>query len=195
MNLQEIIQIETIKFLEENKIPKMIFKKTKEKQDEFEQEEKIEVVFNQEQFAKIREKSEEIQKALIIEENDEEIKNSVVREESIENDKEISKIKEDTIDKPKEVANTQEDNVFKKFAYNLNPEEKEIINVLLEKQDVENKIMQIAQSHNEMLEVMISNINDKALETIGDTVIESDISSIYEDYEEEIKKGMKQIWQ
>ena len=195
MNLQEIIQIETIKFLEENKIPKMIFKKTKEKQDEFEQEEKIEVVFNQEQFAKIREKSEEIQKALIIEENDEEIKNSVVREESIENDKEISKIKEDTIDKPKEVANTQEDNVFKKFAYNLNPEEKEIINVLLEKQDVENKIMQIAQSHNEMLEVMISNINDKALETIGDTVIESDMSSIYEDYEEEIKKGMKQIWQ
>ncbi len=195
MNLQEIIQIETIKFLEENKIPKMIFKKPKEKQDEFEQEEKIEVVFNQEQFAKIREKSEEIQKALIIEENDEEIKNSVVREESIENDKEISEIKKYTIDKPKEVANTQEDNVFKKFAYNLNPEEKEIINVLLEKQDVENKIMQIAQSHNEMLEVMISNINDKALETIGDTVIESDMSSIYEDYEEEIKKGMKQIWQ
>ena len=144
MNLQEIIQIETIKFLEENKIPKMIFKKPKEKQDEFEQEEKIEVVFNQEQFAKIREKSEEIQKALIIEEN---------------------------------------------------TEEKEIINVLLEKQDVENKIMQIAQSHNEMLEVIISNINDKALETIGDTVIESDMSSIYEDYEEEIKKGMKQIWQ
>lgn len=195
MNLQEIIQIETIKFLEENKIPKMIFKKPKEKQDEFEQEEKIEVVFNQEQFAKIREKSEEIQKALIIEENDEEVKNSVVREESIENDKEISEIKKYTIDKPKEVANTQEENVFKKFAYNLNPEEKEIINVLLEKQDVENKIMKIAQSHNEMLEVIISNINDKALETIGDTVIESDMSSIYEDYEEEIKKGMKQIWQ
>ena len=70
MNLQEIIQIETIKFLEENKIPKMIFKKPKKKQNEFEQEEKIEVVFNQEQFAKIREKSEEIQKALIIEEAD-----------------------------------------------------------------------------------------------------------------------------
>ena len=195
MNLQEIIQIETIKFLEENKIPKMIFKKPKEKQDEFEQEEKIEVVFNQEQFAKIREKSEEIQKALIIEENDEEIKNGVVREESIQNHKEISEIEKDTMDKPKEVANTQEENVFKKFAYNLNPEEKEIINVLLEKQDVENKIMKIAQSHNEMLEVIISNINDKALETIGDTVIESDMSSIYEDYEEEIKKGMKQIWQ
>ena len=199
MNLQEIIQIETIKFLEENKIQKMIFKKPKEKQDEFEQEEKIEVVFNQEQFAKIREKSEEIQKALIIEENieenSEEIKNSVVREESINNDKEINENKKDTIGKTKEVASSQEENVFKRFAYNLNTEEKEIINVLLEKQDVENKIMQIAQSHNEMLEVIISNINDKALETIGDTVIESDMSSIYEDYEEEIKKGMKQIWQ
>lgn len=199
MNLQEIIQIQTIKFLEENKIQKMIFKKPKEKQDEFEQEEKIEVVFNQEQFAKIREKSEEIQKALIIEENieenSEEIKNSVVREESINNDKEINENKKDTIGKTKEVASSQEENVFKRFAYNLNTEEKEIINVLLEKQDVENKIMQIAQSHNEMLEVIISNINDKALETIGDTVIESDMSSIYEDYEEEIKKGMKQIWQ
>ena len=69
----------------------------------------------------------------VIEENDEEIKNSVVRKESIENDKEISEIKKDTIDKPKEVANTQEENVFKKFAYNLNPEEKEIINIFLEK--------------------------------------------------------------
>ena len=66
--------------------------------------------------------------------------------------------------------------------------EKKILEVLLEKQDVENRIMQIAQSENEMLEVIISNINDKALETIGDTVIESDMSSIYEDYEEDIKQ-------
>ena len=41
-----------------------------------------------------------------------------------------------------------------------------------------------------MLEVMISNINDKALETIGDTVIESDMTSIYEDYEKEIKQSL-----
>ena len=216
MNLQEIIQIETIKFLEENKIPKKILKKPKEKKDEFEQEEKIEVVFNQEQFAKIREKSEEIQKALIIEENDTEIANNMERKEVIKNNEKISGIKKDTIDRPKEVASTQdeiektsaniklseqielqensnniiEENVFKKFAYNLNPEEKEIINTLLEKQDVENKIMQIAQRQNEMLEVIISNINDKALETIGDTVIESNMSSIYEDYEEEIKQAL-----
>ena len=195
MNLQEIIQIETIKFLEENKIPKMIFKKPKKKQNEFEQEEKIEVVFNQEQFAKIREKSEEIQKALIIEEADslqDEIEKTKENTElNIETREELSK----KIDLKENSNDANEKNVFKKFTCNLNLEEKEIINALLEKQDVENKIMQIAQSHNEMLEVIISNINDKALETIGDTVIESNMSSIYEDYEEEIKKGMKQIWQ
>ncbi len=49
-------------------------------------------------------------------------------------------------------------------------------------------MLEIAQSQNEMLEVMVSNINDKALETIGDTVIESDMVSIYEDYENEIKQ-------
>ena len=138
------------------------------------------------------------------------------RKQVIKNNEKISGIKKDTIDRPKEVASTQdeiektsaniklseqielqensnnmiEENVFKKFAYNLNPEEKEIINTLLEKQDVENKIMQIAQRQNEMLEVIISNINDKALETIGDTVIESNMSSIYEDYEEEIKQAL-----
>ena len=42
----------------------------------------------------------------------------------------------------------------------------------------------------EQLEVMISNIDDKALETIGDTVIESDMTSIYEDYEKEIKQTL-----
>ena len=145
-----------------------------------------------------------------------EIANNMERKQVIKNNEKISGIKKDTIDRPKEVASTQdeiektsaniklseqielqensnnmiEENVFKKFAYNLNPEEKEIINTLLEKQDVENKIMQIAQRQNEMLEVIISNINDKALETIGDTVIESNMSSIYEDYEEEIKQAL-----
>ena len=40
-----------------------------------------------------------------------------------------------------------------------------------------------------MLEIIVSNINEKALETIGDTVIESNRTSIYEDYEKEIKNA------
>ena len=187
MNLQEIIQIETIRYLENAKIPKMTFNKKKQENEYFEKEEKIEVVFNQEEFQKIREKSEEIQKALIIEEDTQMPNNEILK-------------KYQAIAEPKEIVeqnitkNTQ-DNVFRQFAYDLNTKEKEIINTILKKQDVQSKITQIAQRENEMLEVIISNINDKALETIGDTVIESDMSSIYKDYEEEIKKGMKQIWQ
>ena len=101
----------------------------------------------------------------------------------IKNNRDVQKINQDN-----EIAETLEENVFKKFTYNLNPNEKKIIEILLEKQDVENRIMHIAQSENKMLEVIISDINDKALETIGDTVIESDMSSIYEDYEEDIKQ-------
>ena len=196
MNLQEMIQIETIKFLQENKIPKRAFKKAKEKQDEFEQEEKIEIVFNQEQFARIREKSEEIQKALIIEEDSEKenIKEVASIQEKIGINNELgvetSEKSSEQIDLKENSDDMIEENVFKKFAYNLNPEEKEIIDVLLKKEDIENKIIKIAQRQNEMLEVIISNINDKALETIGDTVIESDMSSIYEDYEEEIKQAL-----
>ena len=256
IDLEEFIKKETIKFLQNNKIPKFGLRKKKNDENEFEQEEKIEVVFNEEQFAKIREKSEEIQKALIVEEMQENIHNQQTEKEkdlltssntekelnlqtstettkelnlSINKNKEIEKkqiaksiiyneIKEDKkiqekeiaksqnmitdmkseliknnrdvqkINQDNEIAETLEENVFKKFTYNLNPNEKKIIEILLEKQDVENRIMHIAQSENKMLEVIISDINDKALETIGDTVIESDMSSIYEDYEEDIKQ-------
>ena len=190
MNLQEIIHIETIKFLEENKIPKMIFKKQNEKQNEFEKEEKIEIVFNQEQFDKIRERSEEIQKALIIEEDIKE--NDSIQEKTSKEDTVVSKKEPEKVEEQIALQENNdeliEENVFKKFVYNLTPTEKEIMNVLLEKEDIENKIMKIAQSQNEMIEVMISNINDKALETIGDTLIEFTMSSIYEDYEDEIKQ-------
>ncbi len=236
INLEEIIKEETMKFLKNNKVPKFGLKKKKEDENEFEQEEKIEVVFNEEQFEKIREKSEEIQKALIVEEIEdgqdkkieEEVNGKTIQNREVEeqlNDKIIQNKEIAQIQNDKEFENTKfetksaivqksrdeqkinigenskitkkieqeykkeiEENVFKKFTYNLNSSEKKILEVLLEKQDVENKIMQIAQSENEMLEVIISNINDKALETIGDTVVESDRSSIYKDYEEDIKQ-------
>jgi len=173
IDLHTIIQNETIKYLESINIEKDSCKKKKAKINEFEKEEKIEVVFNQEQFDKIREKSAEIQNALVIEEPEEETPIFIKPENNYQA---VAK----TIDE-----NT---NMFKVFACDLTQSEKEIIQVLLEKQDVENKMLQIAQTQNEMLEVMVSNINDKALETIGDTIIESDMSSIYDDYANEIKQ-------
>ena len=81
-----------------------------------------------------------------------------------------------------------EENVYKVFVNNLTNDEKEIINILLNKQDVGNKMLQLAQRQNQMIEVMVSNINDKALENIGDTIIGADMHEIYEDYENEIKQ-------
>lgn len=205
MNLEQIIEEETMSFLNTSKIPKMVFKKTKKDENEFEKEEKVEVVFNQEEFAKIRAKAEEIQKALIVDEEESDERESEKDESKTNNiccckDK-LNKTLEDDegqmsrliIDEYKETMsaqNEQTEDVFKKFAYSLTSKEKEIVQTILEKHDVENKIIQIAKSGNEMLEVMVSNINDKALETIGDTVIEADMTSIYEDYEKEIRQAL-----
>lgn len=173
MNLQKLIEEEVLSCLEDEKIPKMAFKKKKDKKEqEDEIVEKVEIKFNKEQFEKIREKSEEIQKKLIIEEELEE-NNLEEKKEEIQKTEEISY-----------------DNVFKAFIDSLTETEKQIVRILIEKQNVENKIIEVAKNQNEMLEVIISNINGKALETIGDTVIEENNSSIYEDYENEIKQFM-----
>ena len=196
LNLQEWIKTETIAFLEDHQIPKNAFKKSKEEPKEIDKEEKIEVVFHQDQFAKIREQSEEIQKALIIdEENEEENEETIVNKQNINEEHKIHINEVYRLINQQESANTRkedlektEENVFKIFTSQLNQKEKEIVKAILDKKDVENRITQIAQEENEMLEVMISNINDKSLDTIGDTIIESDMTSIYEEYENEIKQ-------
>ena len=188
MGLEGIINDEVFKFLEESKIPKLALKKkSKKNEDEyFEPEEKIEVVFNKDKFDNIRRKSEETQKALIIEENLEEPKE---KNEEKEEQKEIKEVADIFYKTNEEKSIKDNDNVFEKFVYDLEPDEKKIVNIILEKEDVENKITKIAKEENKMLEIIISNINEKALKTIGDTVIESNMTAIYEDYENEIKNA------
>ena len=212
MNLETMIKFEVIKYLSSQQIPRDAL--LKKKKDEYvEPEEKIEIKFNKEEFAKIREKSEEIQKALIVEEEQEikQVAESFEPKQKIINEQlkpiqtttnevkmpdqttinEESKQFQTTINDESKQSQTipnEKTNVFKEFTYNLTEPEKEILQVLLQKENVENKMFQIAQNQNEMLEVMVSNINDKALDTIGDTIIESDMASIYEDYENEIKQ-------
>ena len=182
LNLQEIIQKETDEYLKSKKIPKLAFKNKKQTYEE--NEEKVEIVFNQEQFDKIREKSEEIQKKLIVEEEPiEEVESKTIKEEPIKENSEEESI-EFTIEKTENAT----ENTFKTFVENLTEMERKIVQIILNGQDVENKILEIAKTQNEMPEVIISNINDKALETIGDTIIEADMSSIYEDYENEIRE-------
>ena len=212
MNLETMIKFEVIKYLSSQQIPRDAL--LKKKKDEYvEPEEKIEIKFNKEEFEKIREKSEEIQKALIVEEEQEikqvaesfEPKQKIINEQlkpiqtttnevKMPDQTTINEVKmpdQTTINEESKQLQTipnEKTNVFKEFTYNLTDPEKEILQVLLQKENVESKMFQIAQNQNEMLEVMVSNINDKALETIGDTIIESDMASIYEDYENEIKQ-------
>ncbi len=181
INMKKVIYEEVLQYLKDKKIPQLVFRKKKEQENDFDKEEKIEVTFNQSQFESLRKKSEEIQKALIIEEIEE-------KPQIVKNQKEVARniieITKETLEEPK----IQEENVYKVFVNNLTNDEKEIINILLNKQDIGNKMLQVAQKQNQMIEVMVSNINDKALENIGDTIIGADMNEIYEDYENEIKQ-------
>ena len=177
IELEQIIETTVLNYLKRQRIPYNAMKKKKESHLEWEQEEKIEVVFNQQQFEEIRKKSEQIQKSLILEETQE------IQQENQERKK------------PKEVAKTrielpilEEPEGFQSLIRQLTLPEKEIINTLLQKQEVKTRINQIAKQQNQMLEVMISTINEKALETIGDTLIDATMEGIYEDYEEELKQ-------
>jgi|GEM_PF-3631154 len=199
MKIGEIIEKEIIKYLEKSRIPKLALRKKKKKQEvnEFDIEEKIEVVFNKEQFSKIREKSQITQKSLIIEEQEEiipkeqikdEVKEEQIKEITKEEIKEVAKNQKEIQEKTSEEVPFATEDIFKKFVYDLNSAEKEIIQILLKKEEPESKIIEVAQKQNEMIEVMVSNINEKALETIGDNVIVPSLDSIYEDYENEIKQ-------
>lgn len=188
MDLEEIIKEEVENYFISSKIPRLYLKPKKKKDNEYEEkEEKIEVTFNKEQFDKIRQKAEEIQKALIIEEPEETIKPEKTKPEP-----QPDKKQEQTPEKIKISAQTPNNiqnqiiNPFQKFIMNLTPTEKQMIHIYIEKQNVEAQITEIAHQQKEMPEVMISNINSKALEEIGDTIIDN--NAIYEDYEAEIKQ-------
>lgn len=180
MNIEKVIYDEILQYLKDKKVPQLIFRKKKEQENDFDKEEKIEVIFNQNEFDKLRKKSEEIQKALIVDEVEEKQKTlGGNKEEKMQKEKEVAKnITEETLKLPEiqeEQNDIQKENVYKVFVNNLTDDEKEIINILLNKQDIGNKMLQVAQKQNQMIEVMVSNINDKALENIGDTIIGADM--------------------
>lgn len=198
LNITEIIEKTVQEYLNYKKIPRDIFNQKKNKKEEHTEEIKpIEIEFNVDQFDMIRQKAELIQKALIIEED---CDNEKKIEEKYEpegikivatNVKQEAPIKSENI-----VSNNEENNtndVFEKFVYSLSEVEKEVVKVFIKKENVIEQIQNISRRENYMLEVIVSTINNKALETIGDTIIESNMESIYQDYEQEIKEIIEKI--
>lgn len=177
MAIQELIKDSVEKILTDQRVQKLIFKKPKKKQDkdEYEAQELVEVKFNVENFDQIREQSEVIQKALIIEE--------------INNGPEVINIKQEKVVAQNILENTSE-NIFKKFIVNLEDYEKRAVEILINKDNIKQSIEEISKKQNCMLEVMISRINDKAIEFIGDTIIENNMEGIYEDYQKDIEMAL-----
>lgn len=226
MPLNEVIERAVKEYFISIKVPELAFKNRKKQKDEWEEpKEEIKIEFNINEFASIRKNSQEIQKALIIEDEDQECKSAPKgiqarseleqknTKENLEDNYLEEKKKELLIDnlvevtqtKEKEVAKNgdleeiqnlvengeKEENIFKKFIYSLDMQEKQIIKSFVnEPTNSLNMIQNLSYEIHKMPEVIVSTINDKAIETIGDTVINSEMNGIYEEYIEELKKSL-----
>lgn len=79
---------------------------------------------------------------------------------------------------------TNEQNEFTEFVAILSESERKAIQCILQKKDV----LSVAQSEGIMLEVLLDSINEKASDTIGDLILDTDEDvMIYEDYEEVLR--------
>lgn len=222
MPLNEIIESAVKEYFISNKVPELVFKNRKKQKEEWEEpKEEIKIEFHINEFNDIRKKSQEIQKALIIEDENQECE-SILKDVNTRNEQESQNIQENHLEENKEEllidnlveiaqvenkevakngtleeiqnlvkTNEKEENVFKKFVCSLDMQEKQIIESFVNEPDKSlNMIQNLSYKIHKMPEVIISTINDKAIETIGDTIINSDMSGIYEEYKEDLKKNL-----
>ena len=140
-------------------------------------------------FESIRKVSEEIQSALIIDDDSLSSDNNIpsINSNSIESEtEEKSRMASDEFDS---------DNEYVMFVNSLSCLEKQVLEIVVYA-DTEslNKLNRLAISNNDMLEAVIDRINEKALEYIDDNVIDfSEVPVVYEDYSEEVKKALQEV--
>ncbi|WP_180326663.1 TerB N-terminal domain-containing protein [Raoultibacter phocaeensis] len=86
-----------------------------------------------------------------------------------------------------EAHGTEQQTAWQRFALSLTEAEREALEAVLAGGDVK----QVAQTRAIMLEVLLDGINEKAMDSLGDAVVETDDSiSVYEDYEYDLRKAM-----
>lgn len=126
---------------------------------------KSNIKIDETQFNNIRESSNRVQEKLIIEEYEQ------IKEE----------IKETTIEKTS-------DNIYQNFINNLTEQEFEFMKLIMTNK-TKNDLIEYSKSINILFEIMIENINSKALETIEDNIMEDTGNEvlIYAEYYEQIK--------
>lgn len=164
-----ILKETIIAYLKTTKVPKDVCK-TKKQEAEIQEEPPMQIEFHVDTFKAIREKAEQTQKSLIIEEEEvpmQEVAKTVIVEPKIEK---------------------QYENVYVQFIESLNTGEKEVVKQMIAKQHVQQTIEKVAVAYAMMPEMLLSQINDKALASIGDTIMDSGAEGIYEEYEAEMKQ-------
>ena len=77
------------------------------------------------------------------------------------------------------------------LVYSFTAAEREAVRLLLDGAPL-NALYDSARRHGQMLEVLVDGLNQKALDAVGDTLVElSDAAVLYDDYREDLERGMR----
>ncbi|MEE0060069.1 MAG: tellurite resistance TerB C-terminal domain-containing protein, partial [Acutalibacteraceae bacterium] len=199
---RKMVEEKTIEFFDSTGIERMIMSKAYKRKKEMERKKAkqqaaikssqppvpIVLEIDRSKFESIRRISEEIQAALIIEE-DNSLSDSGVQ--TIVKNSVTPEIKEKNIVVPDELTY---DNEYLQFVNSLNYLEKQTLLMIVDNRpELLKNLNQLAIDNNDMIEAIIDRINEKALEYIADNVIEfSEAPIVYEEYIEGLNKALKE---
>ena len=197
---KKLVEESTVEFFDSTGIDRMIMSKSyQQKKEKAKQKAAVEsaqspapivLEIDRSKFESIRKVSEEIQSALIIDDDD-----------SLSSDNNIQSINSNSVESETEEKSKtasdefDSDNEYVMFINSLSSLEKQVLEIVVYA-DTEslNKLNRLAISNNDMLEAVIDRINEKALEYIDDNVIDfSEVPVVYEDYSEEVKKALQEV--
>ena len=197
---KKLVEESTVEFFDSTGIDRMIMsksyqlKKEKAKQkaaaESAQAPAPIVLEIDRSKFESIRKVSEEIQSALIIDDDD-----------SLSSDNNIQSIDSNSVESETEEKSKPEsdefdsDNEYVMFINSLSSLEKQVLEIVVyAAPESLNNLNQLAISNNDMLEAVIDRINEKALEYIADNVIDfSEAPVVYEEYSEEVKKALQEV--
>ena len=165
-NLFEFITNGEITTIINTTVKKFLIENKTEINHQLNNELKKNINIDETKFNSIRESSSRVQEKLIVEEYEK------IQEE----------IKQET-----KIEKTSND-IYENFINNLTQEEKEFLKLVLNKENKQ-ELINYSKEKNILFEIMIENINNKALETIEDNILEDfgEEVLIYAEYEENIK--------
>lgn len=199
---RKMVEEKTIEFFDSTGIERMIMSKAYQRKKEMERKKAkqqaaiklsqppvpVVLEIDRSKFESIRRVSEEIQAALIIEDDNTSSDSSV---QTIVKNSVTPETEEKNIAVPDELTY---DNEYLQFVNSLSYLEKQTLLMIVDNcPELLKNLNQLAIDNNDMLEAIIDRINEKALEYIADNVIEfSEAPIVYEEYIEGLNKVLKE---